>query len=330
MTTYTTLSATVGVIPPCDYLEEVNNLVSQLNTNAGNITNNGSTVTLGGTTAENASVSVPTVSSSVDYITLSGSATGNPALVSIKADGTDSNVGILLTSKGTGVTAIGGSTVANSSLQVTKVTSSVDFVQISGDVTGTFSPAIAATGTDTDVNLLLQTKGSGVVAAGGTTAANASLQVATVASSVDFVKISGDVTATHAPVILATGTDTNVSLLLQTKGSGVVAMGGTTQANSSLQVATVASSVDYILISGDATATHAPSIAVAGTDSNISLVLTPKGTGLVQFGTAGCFTANGSVATSVTSVGPTGSRTTVQKWLTINDSAGNPFYIPCF
>lgn len=40
-------------------------------------------------------------------------------------------------------------------------------------------------------------------------------------------------------------------------------------------------------------------------------------------------TANGSVATVLGSVGPTGSNTTVQEWLTININ-GNTRYIPCF
>jgi hypothetical protein len=39
---------------------------------------------------------------------------------------------------------------------------------------------------------------------------------------------------------------------------------------------------------------------------------------------------NGSVATSLTSLGPTGSRTTVQKWLKVQDGAGADFFIPLF
>lgn len=40
--------------------------------------------------------------------------------------------------------------------------------------------------------------------------------------------------------------------------------------------------------------------------------------------------ANGAVATVLGSLGPAGSRTTVQKWLRIQDSAGSNFYIPAF
>lgn len=42
------------------------------------------------------------------------------------------------------------------------------------------------------------------------------------------------------------------------------------------------------------------------------------------------FTANGSVATTVTSLGPTGSHTTIQEWATITDAAGTTRYIPLY
>ena len=40
--------------------------------------------------------------------------------------------------------------------------------------------------------------------------------------------------------------------------------------------------------------------------------------------------ANGSVATAMSSVGPTGSHTTIQEWFTITDAAGTTRYIPGF
>lgn len=45
---------------------------------------------------------------------------------------------------------------------------------------------------------------------------------------------------------------------------------------------------------------------------------------------SGTFVSNGSVATTMTSLGPTGSRTTIQKWLKILDNTGNYYYIPCY
>ena len=63
---------------------------------------------------------------------------------------------------------------------------------------------------------------------------------------------------------------------------------------------------------------------------NNSQMLTLQTTGKVKFGNAASFSANGAVATSLGSVGPTGSHTTVQKWLTIVDNSGATLYIPAF
>ena len=50
----------------------------------------------------------------------------------------------------------------------------------------------------------------------------------------------------------------------------------------------------------------------------------------VKIATTAAFSANGTVATSITSLGPTGAGTTVKKWLTIVDATGSTCYIPCF
>lgn len=50
----------------------------------------------------------------------------------------------------------------------------------------------------------------------------------------------------------------------------------------------------------------------------------------VKFGIAGNWAANGSVATTMTSLGPTGSHATVQEWLTVVDNAGVVRYVPAY
>jgi hypothetical protein len=50
--------------------------------------------------------------------------------------------------------------------------------------------------------------------------------------------------------------------------------------------------------------------------------------GLIGFQTG--IVANGSVATTMSSLGPTGSHTTVQEWLTVKNAAGTTRYIPLY
>jgi len=58
------------------------------------------------------------------------------------------------------------------------------------------------------------------------------------------------------------------------------------------------------------------------------LSLVPAG-GAVRLG-SGAWIANGSVATALSSVGPTGSHTTVQEWFMVTNSSGVVRYIPAF
>ena len=69
--------------------------------------------------------------------------------------------------------------------------------------------------------------------------------------------------------------------------------------------------------------TAASTVAIGGSGQTTSVTGTLKG------GT-GLWTANGSVATTMTSLGPTGSHATVQEWFTVTDSGGTVRYIPAY
>jgi hypothetical protein len=59
------------------------------------------------------------------------------------------------------------------------------------------------------------------------------------------------------------------------------------------------------------------------------LTFADGGTAPIKFASTSII-ANGSVATAITSVGPTGSNTTVQEWLQVRNASGTIRYIPCF
>ena len=105
------------------------------------------------------------VASSVDGIQTTPSATGNPATVSFSAIGNDANINFNLLSKGTGSLQLN-----NPSFQVPIIASVVDGIQANGSATG--NPAtvnFTATGSDTNINLNLISKGTGVVQCNGAT-----------------------------------------------------------------------------------------------------------------------------------------------------------------
>lgn len=80
-----------------------------------------------------------------------------------------------------------------------------------------------------------------------------------------------------------TATGTNGNLLLAPASGGVVGLGGTTVANSAVQVTPVTSGVDFLSATGSATGTPGSvSLYAAGTDSNVLFNLGPKGTGYLN------------------------------------------------
>lgn len=137
------------------------------------------------------------------------------------------------------------------------------------------------------------------VSAGGIEAMRWTTQV----GGVNYINVLPG-TAGNSASIQATGTDTNVNLSLRTKGTGAVhlAPGLVKQ----MEVDYTASAVDYLTITGSATAaTGIPTIGVAGTDTNISINMTPQGSGNLNL-TLGGYALNGkaAVTSSVTALTP--------------------------
>ena len=131
-----------------------------------------------------------------------------------------------------------------------------------------------------------------------------SLRVTPVASAVNYWSFYGRATGA-APYVLAEGSDTNIELLYSAKGaSGHVFYSAGLSFTPQFKIAHTASAVNYLQVTGAIT-TAAPSLAAAGSDTNIDLTLTPKGTGNVRFGT---LTANADAP--------------ITGYITIKDSGG--------
>ena len=118
-------------------------------------------------------LSLNPVSSAVNYLEVTSSATGNPVLVEAKGD--DSNIGLRLISKGTGVVDVlgGNGTVA---LTIADVSSGVNYFSIVNSVTTAAVPLTVA-GTDTNIDLDLVPKGTGVAKVLGTADASAEIRL---------------------------------------------------------------------------------------------------------------------------------------------------------
>lgn len=122
---------------------------------------------------------------------------------------------------GTAILDTGG----NSLFNLTATGSAVNYMTVANAATAG-SPSITAAGSDTNVDLLLAAKGSGVVKSGGVevvtttgtqTLSNKTISGLTVASPINISATTG-----NASIVAATGPDANININLTPKGTGVV------------------------------------------------------------------------------------------------------------
>jgi hypothetical protein len=160
------------------------------------------------------------------------------------------------------------------------VTSAVNELTVANAATGT-SPSISATGSDSNIDLLLVPKGTGTTKSGG----------------VEVATISGSQTLTNKTItsaVLTTPRFADLGFIADANGNELIVMD------------TVTSAVNEIGVANAATG-GAPTIAAQGGDTNVSLGLAAKGSGTIQMGSVASF---GAGTVSAPSIVPTGDLNT--------------------
>jgi len=241
------------------------------------------------------------VASAVNYWDFTGAPTGSG--IRVDATGSDSGVNGFFVAKGSGVWnfCTSGSS-GNRQFQIGHIASAVNYGQVTGSATGS-PPIFSVAGTDANISILNDTKGTGSHFFRTNGGAQTQLEVVHVASAVNRLQIGGSATA-GSPYLIAAGSDTNINIYYGAKGSGSHAFAsgaGLIQ----FQVNHTASAVNYAQITGSATG-NAVTTSASGSDSNIDFAIAPKGTGVLRFGTHSAIAAE-----------------TVTGYITIKDSAGN-------
>lgn len=236
------------------------------------------------------------IGTGVNKVSLSGGATTVDPVITVGGSSSDTNIGLLITGKGTGPVHIGGSDKNNGSLRVPTVASAVNAVSVSGAVT-TGIPFITVGGlqSDTNASLAVYGKGTGSVLIGDSSTTLAGLQVAKTTSAVNGLLVTPGATGTAASISSATaGADTNVGITMATKGTGAYNFSTNTNVQQ-FGITNTASAVDYLSCSGAATANPALVTCTAtGSDTNINIVLATKAAGNVKLGTNTVSTCSGT------------------------------------
>jgi hypothetical protein len=233
----------------------------------------------------------------VNRVETVGAATGvNPV---VRSQG-ETNAGIRVGAKGTGVVVLENGQ-GPAFLADTVDASTVNCLQARGRSTGN-APQLISTGNDTNIGIALIAKGTGALNLQNGRGI-AFLADTIDASSVNYLQARGRSTG-NGPRLEAVGTDTNISMALEAKGTGVVALENG-RGPAFIADTLDASTVNCLQARGRSTG-NAPQLISTGTDTNIDLAITPKGTGLLRFGT---HTANADAP--------------ITGYIEVKDSAGN-------
>lgn len=289
------------------------------------------------------SLRVTPVASAVNYLEVQGAAAGGS--VSFSSVGSNADISINYWSKGNSGQLFGTGSAFTSQFAVTHTASAVNNIYVTGGVSGatprlfssTANIPVAITGSHTWAGFANASAAIGIVAdvtsaIGGhvvigsfngnspyigasnySTSSNNGLslrtngftqfQIAPKDSAVNYIQVQGDTAA--IPFFSSQGSSANIDMGFVSKGTGFHTFytSGTSYLTQ-FRVANTASAVNYLQVTGGATG-NATTLSAAGSDTNIDLALTPKGTGVLSFGTytAGILAQSG--------------------YITIKDAAGN-------
>lgn len=173
--------------------------------------------------------------------------------------------------------------VSNEQFRVSHTSGATNYVGITGSVAG--QPRIQALGGS--AALALSGNGANGLTFWSNSFATQQFAISHTATAVNYLQVTGAATNTAAS-ISSQGSDTSVSLVMQAKGaSGTIGFGNTNGLNNHafrVSTGTAINTGNLILVTGSA-AGASPSISAisgtSGSDTNIDLTLTPKGTGKV-------------------------------------------------
>ena len=158
---------------------------------------------------------------------------------------------------------------------------SVNYLAMWGNATGA-APRFVARGSDTDVSLIYSTKGAGTHTFRTNDTNQTQFQISHTASAVNYVQVTGGATGVGT-IISTQGSDANATFLIRSKGTSAISLQSGAGATT-FEAVPVTSSVNFLRAT-PAIAGSAPILSAIGSDTNIDLALTPKGTGVVTFGT---------------------------------------------
>jgi hypothetical protein len=244
---------------------------------------------------------VADTASAVNYVQVTGSATGFQPVISVQ--GSDTNNGIAFSAKGSGRFDFYSGGLDGRNFSISHTASAVNYAQATGAASGS-GPTLSSQGTDTNVDFNIASKGSGSVnfaTSGGT-----QFRVLNTGAVNTYIAVTGQSNA--SPGLWVAGASTDIGLNISSKGAGQINFQTNTFGSTQFSIANISSAVNYIQVTGNST-TNAPAISAQGSDAAINLVLAPKNGYLNVYSNNGSQFRVTPVASAVNFLQATGSAT---------------------
>jgi len=226
--------------------------------------------------------------SAVDFWSISGSA-ANLGQMILSAQGSDTGIPTYFLTKGSSAHSLQTGNAGNTQFVVSHIASTVNYAQATGATTGT-SPVFAAQGSDAAVNLVALSKGGAVISLN--TGGGVQFVVANATSAVNHLQTTGAASGS-APTIATRGADANNGFIAASNGSGSVYL--TTGGGTQLVINHIASAVNRCAVTGSVTGSGVV-YGADGSDANVSINISPKGTGTVNLNSPVVTSLNGGSA----------------------------------
>jgi hypothetical protein len=209
---------------------------------------------------------------------------------------TTAAAGTFTTLTATGQTSLGGA-VGSESFRVVTRASATDYIEADGGTSGTSGVYLSAQGASASTNLFLSAKTASIRFYTNSKGSAEQFRISHTASAVNYVQVTGAATA-NPPVLSAQGSDATIAMLYQAKGGQDHRFFTNSGSAEQFRVLHTTGTIANQTYATGAIAGASPIIGARGTDTNIDLTLTPKGTGAVKIGASALSTTNFSIVES--------------------------------
>ena len=232
--------------------------------------------------------------SAVNWVSVTGNTTGQSAIISAAGE---TNVGLRLTTKGTGALRFYTDSSLYQQFQISRTASTVNYLNVTGAATGN-DPALSAQGSDSTLGLSIYTAGTGNITFKTQNTSSTGFQIIHSADADTYVAVTGD----DGGDFVKLGVEgANADILNIYAPGDIIFCDDADGTAEQFEIHITSSAVNPLRVTGGTTG-NSPAITARG-ETNVGIIIAPQGTENLYLGTAvthGVVVGAGALATTAT------------------------------